>query len=69
MNGRQLQDAELVQLAALHCGFSAVQYAAITEIEFVVDPNDPEEIHTLDWSYDNRVKLLLMTAVYGPHPN
>ncbi len=66
---RQLSDDELVQLAAFHCGMSAARYAAIVEIDFVVDPNDPEEIHMLEWSYENRVKLLLMTAIYGPRPN
>jgi hypothetical protein len=65
MCARQLSDDELVQLAASACGMSATQYEAIVEIDFVVDPNDPEEFHMLEWSYANRVKLILMTANYG----
>jgi hypothetical protein len=64
---RQLSDPELVQLAASHCGMSAARFAAYTSIDFVVDPDD--EIHLLEWSYENRVKFLLMAATTYGRPN
>lgn len=64
---RQLSEAELAALVLRHCGVSAARFAAITEPEFVVDPDG--ELHALEWTYKNRVKFLLLAATTYGRPN
>jgi hypothetical protein len=61
-NQRHLSNDELAVLMSIHAGISPAQYQAITEIDFVVDPDDPEEIHVLEWTQSQRLHFLLLAA-------
>jgi hypothetical protein len=67
---RQLSDAEIIAIAAEHCGINARCWAKYTEPFLVADdPTDPEEIRIVEWSYENRVSFLLQAAQHGPRPH
>lgn len=68
-NQRQLSNDELVTLMAVHAGMSPAQYRAITEIDFVVDPDDPEELHVIEWTQSQRLHFLLIAARTYGRPN
>jgi hypothetical protein len=65
---RQLSNDELTVLMSWHCGIAPAQYQAITEIDFVVDPDDPGEIHVIEWTQTQRQHFLILAARYG-RPN
>lgn len=66
---RQLSDAEITVLFSVHAGMPPALYQAATETQLEVDADDPEEIHLLDWSQDDRLRFLLLAARTYGRPN
>jgi hypothetical protein len=65
---RELSDAELTVLFAVHAGMPPAQYQAITEIDFVM-AEDAEEIHVIEWTQSQRLHFLLLAARTYGRPN
>lgn len=66
---RTLSDSEITALVEKHCGISPRCFAEITEPFFVVDENDPDELHHVEWDYAAKVQFLLEAALHGVKPH